>query len=427
VVEPRELARLAIERIGRRGEGLARWRDTGIAVPHTLAGETVIAEISGERARLVEVVQASPDRIAAICPFFGRCGGCAVQTLGAGAYAAWKSGLVGTALHAAGLEAGVGPMVDAWGEGRRRASFHARRGDDGAMRVGFMEARSHAIVDIDRCPILAPSMAGALAAARRLAQILADLHKPLDFLVTATHSGLDVDMHGCGRLPMALLDRLAQAVGQLDLARLSNHGETLVLRREPFVVVAGHRLLLPPGSFLQATRAGEEALASLALESLAGTRRVIDLFCGVGTFALRLAATAKVHAVDFNQPALAAMQSAFGAMPGARHLTVERRDLFRQPVDAAELGRYDGAIFDPPRAGALAQAEQLAKSGVPVVVAVSCNPTSFARDARLLVDAGYRVERIVPIDQFRFSAHVEIVAEFRRAGQKKSRRRLLLG
>ncbi len=418
---------MAIERIGRRGEGLARWRDTGIAVPHALAGETVIAEISGEQVRLVEIVHASPDRIAAICPFFGRCGGCAVQTLGPGAYAAWKAGLVRTAVLAAGLEADIAPMVDAWGEGRRRASFHGRRGDDGIMRVGFMEARSHAIVDIDRCPILAPSMAGALAAARRLAHGLAGLHKPLDFLVTATPSGLDVDMHGCGRLPMALIDRLAQAAGQLDLARLSNHGETLVLRREPFIVVAGHRLLLPPGSFLQATRLGEETLARLALESLAGSRRVIDLFCGVGTFALRLAEVAQVHAVDLNQPALAALQSAYGAMAGARHLTVEGRDLFRQPVDAAELGRYDGAIFDPPRAGAQAQAEQLAKSGLPVVVAVSCNPTSFARDARLLVDAGYRIERIVPIDQFRFSAHVEIIAEFRRAARKKMRRAPLLG
>jgi 23S rRNA (uracil1939-C5)-methyltransferase len=427
VVEPGNLARLTIERIGRRGEGLARWHDSGVAVPYALAGETIMAEIDGDRARLVEIVHASPDRIAAICPYFGRCGGCAVQTLSPKAYAAWKSGLVGAALQAEGLDAKVAPMVDAWGEGRRRATLHARVSETGSLRVGFMESRSHAIVSIDHCPILAPAMGGALLATRRLASILTGLNKPIDFLVTATQTGLDIDMHGVGRLPLDRLGRLAEAASQLDLARLSNHGETLVLRREPFVVVAGQNVRLPPGSFLQATSDGETILSLLARESLSGAKRVIDLFCGVGTFALSLADTRQVHAVDVNQAALAALQSAHNAMPKAKHLTVEQRDLFRQPIIAAELDRFDGVVFDPPRVGALEQAGQIAKSRVPVVVAISCNPTSFARDARILVDGGYRIDRIVPIDQFRYSAHVEIVAEFRQTVRKTLRRAPLLG
>ncbi|HMN70935.1 MAG TPA: RsmD family RNA methyltransferase [Rhodoblastus sp.] len=418
-------ARLNIERLGARGEGVARTGRGLVFTPYALPGETIRAEVDGERGRLVEIIEASPDRVAPICPLYGECGGCAVQTLRHEKYLAWKRDLLVDALRAARLETDARACVDAHGAGRRRAVFHARIDARGRATVGFMRARSHEIVAIDACPLFASGLAKAPAAARAMAQALTDLGKPLDIAATATDAGLDIDIRGAGKLDFARAQDLIALAAAHDLARLSNHGVALIERRQPVLRVGRVAVTPPAGGFLQATEAGEQALADLVLAELDSERRIADLFAGVGTFALRLAERAEVHAVEQDQQALTALSKAARNTTGLRRITTEARDLFKRPLLRAELGVYDAVVFDPPRAGAEAQARELAASDVPLVLAVSCNAQTFARDARSLVDGGYALECATPVDQFRFSAHVEIVGVFRRAARKKAKRGLL--
>ena len=419
---------LRIDRLGARGEGIALLEnDRRIFVPYALAGEEVSVEIEGDHGRLIDIVTASPQRIAPICRHYGTCGGCAVQALAPDAYRDWKRGLLVAALRNAGVESQmVGALVDAHGSGRRRATFHARI-EDGIARVGFMAARSHRLVDIDACPLFAQELTGAGAAARDIAQILAPRGKPLDIATTATPAGLDVDLRGAGPLDEKETGALIDAAVKHDLARLSNHGALVALRRRPYVGIDGVLAPLPPGAFLQATEAGEAALASRVLAATKGAKRVADLFCGIGTFALRLARFAEVEACDDGAAAIDALNAGAKSAAGLRPLVAHRRDLFARPMAAAELARFDAVVFDPPRAGAKAQAEALAHSGVPVVIAVSCNAQSFSRDAAILISGGYSVREITPIDQFRYAPHVEIFARFTRAATKTGGRRRLLG
>lgn len=418
-------ARLEIERLGARGEGVARTPRGLVFVPYALAGEKIRAEVDGDRGRLVEVLAPSPDRIAAFCPLFGTCGGCAVQTLAAPAYAAWKRGLLVDALANARVETNVRELVDAHGEGRRRVVFHARVDVRGKARIGFMQARAHNLVEIDACPLLAPALARAPAVAQAIADETRALNKPLDIAITATDAGLDVDLRGLGPLDEALRQRLVALCETLDLARLSNHGDTILAPRAPFLRM-GRAIVQPPaGAFLQPTEAGERALAALVAEAAGDAAKIADLFAGVGTFSLRLAERAEVHAVEGDEAALAALSKAARATPGLRKVTTERRDLFRRPLAREEAQAFDALVFDPPRAGAEAQAKTLAQCDIPRVVAVSCNAQTFARDARLLVAGGYAFEWAAPVDQFRHSAHVEIVGLFTRAGRRKAKRSLL--
>ena len=421
-----DAVRLVIDHLGRRGEGVAHRGGDTVYVPYALPGETVLAELQGERARIVETTVARPDRLAPICPYYGTCGGCAVQTLPAPDYLAWKRDLVVTALAKAGLDAPVLPTRDAHGAGRRRATFHSRlEAPRSPPRVGFMQARAHSIVDLAFCPILSPDMAGALPAARRVAAILSQSGRPLDIVVTATDTGLDLDLRGLGKADDAQTRALISAAAALDLARLSNHGDVLVEARAPTLRMGRAALVLPPGAFLQATEAGEAALAERVRAGVAGAKRVADLFCGVGTFALRLGEAAAVTAVDSERLAMAALVRAAAGAPGLRQPRTEVRDLVKRPLAAAELAAFDAVVFDPPRAGAAAQSAEIARSGVPRVVAVSCDPGTFARDAATLVAGGYRIESVEPVDQFRHSAHVELVAVFTRPTAAAKRRKLL--
>ncbi len=423
---------LDIEKLGQRGEGVARTDRGLVFVPYALPGDTVRAEVEGERGLLIEVVKPSADRVAPFCEHYGVCGGCAVQALAQAPYAAWKRDVLVQALAHAKIETDVAPLVDAHGEGRRRATFHARVRRDALARAtvecGFMRARAHDIVDIDECPVLAPQMTGAPRAARAIAVALAHLNKPLDIVVTATDTGLDVDVRGCGALDPAASARLLAEAERLDLARVSNHGSIVIERRAPQLAMGKALLSPPPGVFLQATREGEETLARLAVEAVEGARRVADLFAGVGTFALRLAERSQVHAVESEKAALVALARAAGrASPALKPVSSETRDLFRRPMGAEELAPFDAVVFDPPRAGAEAQARELARSQVPIVAAVSCNPQTLARDARILLDGGYELEKATPVDQFRHSPHVETVAVFRRPKPKGRRKGRLLG
>jgi 23S rRNA (uracil1939-C5)-methyltransferase len=408
---------LTIDHVGHRGDGVAFTGGHTVFVPYTLAGETVEAGPVADhpdRRLLLRVETASPERIAPFCRYFGACGGCAIQHWQPQSYSTWKRRIVVDTLAHAGIECPFDDLIDAHGAGRRRITAHARRGSDGEVRVGFAAANSHAIVAIDDCPILDPGLHGALDAARALAEVLKPTTKPLDIQITATDGGLDVDIRGSGPLPTAMIATLSRVAEQHRLARLTRHGELVLMRSPPVIGIGTAQVTLPPGSFLQATAAGEEALAALVAKHCKGAKQVADLFCGVGPFALRLATRAGIAAFDSDSGAVTALQKAATSTPGLKPVKAETRDLFRRPLMPQELRSYDAVVFDPPRQGAQAQVERLAASKIPVVVAVSCNAATFARDARILIDGGYRIEGVTPVDQFRHTPHVELVARFAR-------------
>ena len=409
--------RLVIDHVGHRGDGVALGGGEAIYVPYALSRETVeVEEVHGhpDRRRLLAVEVASPERIAPFCPHFGVCGGCAIQHWQSDAYRAWKHHLVVETLRQAKLECEVAPLIDAHGLGRRRITLHARLGTHDVLKVGFAAAFSHDVIPVDRCPILDPGLNGALDAAWALAEPLSRVGKPLDIQVTATSNGLDIDVRGSGPLTSAMITTLSRIAETHRLARLTRHGELVLMRNAPDVTIGTAQVTLPPGSFLQATTAGEEALAELVEKRAGRAKHIADLFCGVGPFALRLARRARVAAFDSDAGAVASLQKAATATSGLKPVKAEARDLFRRPLMPPELRDYDAVVFDPPRQGAQAQSQQLAASKVPVVIAVSCNAATFARDAKILVDGGYRLEGVTPVDQFRHTPHVELVARFSR-------------
>jgi 23S rRNA (uracil1939-C5)-methyltransferase len=407
--------RLLIDHVGHRGDGVVFDAGGDVYVPYALGGETVeVARVSGhpDRRRLLAVETASPERVAAFCPHFTVCGGCAIQHWLPDRYRAWKRNLVIETLRQAKLDCEVAELIDAHGAGRRRLTLHARLGTHDVLKVGFAAANSHDIVPVDRCPILDPGLHGALDAAWALAEPLIRIGKPLDIQITATPNGLDVDVRGSGPLPSKMIASLSRLAEQHRLARLTRHGELVLMRAPPVVAIGTAQVTLPPGSFLQATALGEETLAKLVAERCGRAKHIADLFCGVGPFALRLATRARISAYDSDAGAVAALQKAATATSGLKPLKAEARDLFRRPLMPQELRDLDAVVFDPPRQGAQAQAQQLAASKVGIVIAVSCNAATFARDARILVDGGYMLEAVTPVDQFRHTPHVELVARF---------------
>ena len=388
--------RVTIEHLNWRGEGVS----DGQTFRNVLAGETIDAATG-------QVLQPSTQRIEPFCKYYVKCGGCQLQHWQQIPYQTWKRSLIATALEKRGINFPVGEIIDAHGTGRRRVSLHVRR-KAGIVLAGFMAARSHDLIDIDQCPILVPALKDATDIARKLGSKLGDC----DVSLTATDNGLDVSIKAERKIADQQMPRLAALVGELGLARLHINGNMAATRVTPVVSIGKALVQLPPGSFLQATKAGEEVLASLVLASLGKSKSVADLFCGIGPFALRIAERAKVTAFDSDKPAIASLAQAVRLTTGIKPLKAKMRDLMREPLVANEMKEFDAVVFDPPRAGAEAQARQLAKSNVKTIVAVSCDPASFARDAEILAGGGYKLKSLNAVDQFKWTSHVEIVGEF---------------
>jgi 23S rRNA (uracil1939-C5)-methyltransferase len=406
---------LTIHRLGHRGDGMVDAPQGPVYVPYTLPGETVTVDKAPghpDRRHLVHVDRPSPSRVRPICKHFGQCGGCALQHWALADYHTWKHDLVVQSLAAAGLDAPVEALIDAHGKGRRRAVLHARRGTHNVLEVGFTAPRTHHVVAIDTCPVLAPGLAGIIEAAWAIAEALNVTGKPLDIQATATDSGIDIDLRGSGPLSTDRMAALARIADKHRLARLTRHAELVAQVTHPLVTIGRARVPLPPGAFLQATAAGEATIAELVSEHVGKAKRVVDLFAGIGTFALRLAEQVRVTAADSEAQAIAALQHGATTANGLKKIDSSVRDLFRRPMVASELKDFDAVVFDPPRQGAEAQARELARSAVRTVVAVSCDTMTFVRDARILVDGGYELRGVTPIDQFRYTHHVELVAKF---------------
>jgi 23S rRNA (uracil1939-C5)-methyltransferase len=405
---------LSVRALGAQGDGIADGDNGPIYIPFTLLGETVTAEVQEARGRLVSVDVASPDRVGPRCPHYTACGGCALQHLADAPYHAFKRDIVVDALAARGLHPHVDPIMPLAPHTRRRATLAAAHTSRGFV-FGFHGRRTHEIVPIANCPVLTPGLMAALPRIEKLARIAAPRKGPLVVIATETATGVDVAFTGVGKWFSA--DdrmRLIAATTASGIARLSIDGEVMLEQRTPALRFGDAYLTPPPGGFLQATEPSEAAMLRLVTEAVGDARKIVDLFAGSGTFSLPLARRASVHAVESDAPALAALAQAARKAPALKPVTTERRDLFRQPLTRDELKRFDVAVIDPPRAGAEAQAANLAASKLERLAMVSCNAVTFARDLRLLVDGGWRVDRVTPIDQFLWSPHIEIVAALSR-------------
>lgn len=402
-------ARFTITRLGSQGDGIAETETGELFIPFTLPGETVTAAREKDRAMLMSVLETSPLRIDPACRHFTECGGCAIQHLEAEAYLRWKRDKVAHALNSKGISCDIDALVPCAPQTRRRVVFTARRSEAG-MLLGFVRALSSEIISIEECPISLPEIVAKLDRLRALAELVCATTKSFRMTVTATGSGLDVAVHESGKLGENQRRVASNFVIAQGLARLSIDGEIIIEPKKPVVTFGSVAVAVPPGAFLQATEAAEQAMADIVGRHLARTKKVADLFAGCGSFALRLAARSEVHAVEGDAAALSALDRAFRFASGLKRVTSERRDLFRRPLTFKELNAFDGVVFDPPRAGAEDQSKQIARSDVPLVAAVSCNPVTLARDLRILVDGGYALKSVTPIDQFLWSPHVEAVA-----------------
>lgn len=429
------LTDLTISRLGAHGDGVAQTGEGQVFLPFVLPGERVTARVEGGRGDLVEVLEASADRVVPVCRHFTVCGGCLTQHMRAEAEQAWKTDLVATALSQQRVFAPgstldgddpaetkaksrsaalVQPIVSTPPGTRRRAVFAARRTKAGAV-FGFHELRAHGLVDLAECPILAPEIAGRIAALRALVFPLLSRSGEARMTVTLTHNGIDVVVED-SKPELTFDDRAAitRLAGEAKILRLTVKGETIFETDRPQLRF-GKALVTPqPGVFLQAVPQVEEAMTALILAAVGKAKRVADLFSGLGTFTFPLAGRAEVLAVDGDKAAIAALTDAVRHTQGIKPVTAKVRDLFREPLSAKELEPFDAVVFDPPRAGADAQARMIAKSKVPVVVAVSCAPSTLARDLRTLVDGGYVLQSVTPVDQFVFSAHIEAIAVLKR-------------
>jgi 23S rRNA (uracil1939-C5)-methyltransferase len=406
---------VTIDRLGAGGDGVAEGPKGPIFVPFTLPGERVRVAVEkgeGGHAGLIEVLAASPDRIAPICPHFGVCGGCALQHMESHAYLRWKREQVVAALKSRGLDAEIEEVRPVAPGTRRRAGLTLGR-DAGGLALGYRRARSHDLIDVAVCPVLSPPIVASLPKLKGALAPLLGGKREAKISVTETAEGLDI-VADCVRPTAAALGAFAGKAAALGVARLTVDGESIAVGAAPSVTLGETAVRLPPGAFLQASREAEAVLVGLVREGVGNAKRIADLFAGLGTFTLALAGKAAVDAFEADEAALSALAEAARRTPKLKPVRTFARDLFRSPLGPKELQFYDAVVFDPPRAGASAQAAELAKSAVPKLVAVSCNPGTLARDLRLLVDGGYRIVRVVPVDQFLFSPHIEVVAHLMR-------------
>ena len=406
---------ITIDELGGKGDGIAYHSGGSLFVPYALAGERVRVTPMGDRGELEEIITHSPDRVDPVCSLFRTCGGCTMQHLGEELYRSWKASLVKDALSARGFDdIKINDLMTTKPGQRRRAVLTARLLGR-RLLFGYHEAKSARVVDVDHCPLLVPALNKLLPQlADYLPLFLTKKHEARITLLM-THSGVDLGLDDVKDMRNGQdYLKAVEMAEKLGLARLSANGEVLLERRPPILKMGSAEVSPPVGAFVQAEESAERAMAKLVLESVGEAKKVIDLFCGSGTFALRLAKKAQVWALESEDAALKSLEKAWRFGDQLKGIKMERRDLFRRPVLAAEMKKFDALVFDPPRAGAKAQCEEIAKSKVPIVVAVSCNPGTLARDLRILVDGGYKIVSVTPVDQFLFSPHVECVVTLKR-------------
>ena len=415
--------RVKIDHIGAQGDGIVTRPNGPLYVPFSVDGDDLEVKTKGNHGRIRHIHVRSPERTEPICKHFGRCGGCALQHVSRDYYTGWKQAQVRSALSHRGFDdiTILEPVISPVGS-RRRARLTAVGRGKGVAVIGFAERASHNIIDVAECPVLAPEIAAFIDPLRKFLGPQLDLRQKRTVQITLAENGLDVILEGAGEPDLDLRMDIAAFAEQQDVARIcwqdsklkKPFHEILCERRKPFVTFEGRQVFLPPGSFLQATKAGEAALTRHMKLALADADKVVDIFAGCGTFTVALIGDHAVHAVEGNRDMVEALKNSSHQMGTIRNLTTEVRDLFLRPLLPHELNSYDAVVIDPPRAGARDQIAEITKSSLTCVVMVSCNPATFARDARTLVDAGFIMGDILPVDQFLYSPHLEVIADFRR-------------
>lgn len=406
--------KVTIERLGHLGDGIAQGPMGTIYVPGMLPGEEVEGELQGDTLVGVRIVTPSANRVKPPCSHAKTCGGCMMQHASDDFVADWKLGIVKGALAGQGLEAEFRPIITSPPQSRRRAVIAARRTKNGAL-MGFHARASDTLVDVPNCQLLHPDLMATFPGLQALVKLGGSRTAEVSLTVTRSISGADVMVTGGKELDGPLQMELARITETYGFARLTWNGDTVALRTAPMQRFGRALVSPPPGAFLQATIEGESALLRSVALAIGAARKITDLFAGVGTFALPLAERAEVHAVEGEAKMTAALEKAAHNTEGLKRVTVETRDLFRRPLEDDEFKGVEAVVIDPPRAGAEAQMAVLARSKVPVIASVSCNPVSFARDAKVLIAGGYHLDWVQVVDQFRWSSHVELVARFSRA------------
>ena len=403
--------KLTIERLGHLGDAIAQGENGPVFVAQVLPGEEVEGEVKGDRLLSPRIITPSADRVKPPCAHARSCGGCLMQHAADDFVATWKTGVVESALAGQGIEADLRPIITSPAQSRRRATIAGRRTKGGTL-LGFHARGSDALVAIPNCRLLHPDLMAAFPALEALVMTGGSRKTELALTITRTLAGPDVSVTGGKPLDGQLRLELARVAEAHGLSRLTWDHEVVALREAPLQQMGRALVAPPPGAFLQATEQGQASLISAVQEAVGNARRVTDLFAGAGTFALPLAATAEVHAVEGDSAMMAALDKGWRQAEGLKRVTTETRDLYRRPLEPDEFRHVSAVVIDPPRAGAEAQSRTLAVAKVPVIAAVSCNPVTFARDARILLDTGYRLDWVQPVDQFRWSAHVELAARF---------------
>ncbi len=423
----RAMAEILIEKLGSAGDGIGRHDGRPVYVANTLPGENVRTNDDLPNPLLIEILQESPERREPPCPHFGRCGGCTFQHASDQLILDWKRDEVALAFLQAGITAKVEATIASPHAARRRVSFTASRNANtgdvaaaSAISLGYKERRSDALVNINSCTILLPALAAEIAGVRDLCRTLLRGNEEIQIAINLCDNGFDLAFD-LPQLPNETITAgFVRAFAKSPYLRASINGDVVIENEKPLVKFGKAQVALPPGGFLQAVRAAEDEMAKLVTKHLGGRKRVVDLFSGSGTFSLRLAERSRVHAVEMDGPALAALRSA-SSVEGLKSVTIEERDLHALPLTASELKPFDGVCLDPPRAGAEDQCRLIASSNIKSVAYISCNPSTLARDAVHLIEGGYKLDKLVPIDQFVFSPHIEAVALFSKKPSKSAR------
>lgn len=402
---------ISILRLSFQGDGIATGPDGPLYVPYTLPGETIVGDVVGNRIEKPRIVTPSDNRVRPPCPHFKTCGGCAMQHASDRFMANWKREVVETALTAQGLQADIRPTITTPERSRRRATFAGRKTKKGVM-VGFHGKASDTIIAIPSCTLLHPGIITAIPAMEALCKIGAARKGSISITITQTANGPDIGVSDAKDVDAETLSELGQLAESFGLSRLSWNGEVVALRAPPTQNFNDIPVIPPPAAFLQATEFGQNALTKAVIEAVGPAKHIVDLFAGCGTFSLPLAKQAQILAVEGEAALLSALDTGWRGADGLKTVQTEKRDLFRNPMLPEDLTKFDAVVIDPPRAGAKAQCEALANSAPPRIAFVSCNPVTFARDAKILCDAGFAIDWIQVVDQFRWSPHVELVAQF---------------
>jgi 23S rRNA (uracil1939-C5)-methyltransferase len=406
--------KITVDRLGHHGDGIAIGDSGPIYAPGLLPGEEATGDLTGDRLTNIRIDTPSTFRVKPPCPHARSCGGCLIQHASDAFVADWKEGIVRGALAGQGLSADFRPIVTSPARSRRRATFAGRKTKGGAL-IGFHGRSSDMMIAVPQCQLVQPELLATVPGLEALVRLGGSRSAELHLTVTSSIAGADVAVTGGKPLDAETQLQMARICETHGFARLTWNDETVAMRAQPMQRFGRVLVAPPPGAFLQATAEGEAALVRAVSLAVGTARKIVDLFAGCGTFALALADRAEVHAVESDPAMTRAMEKAARNTEGLRRVTVEARDLFRRPLEQDELKGVEAAVIDPPRAGAEAQIARLAVSAIPVIAMVSCNPVTFARDARALVSAGYRIDWLQVIDQFRWSSHVELVASFSRA------------